>query len=285
MNSAALVLVLGAAFFHATWNLLAKRVSGGAPFVWLTDGVGALFYAPFAIPYIIANISGFTLIAIVMIVGTAVLHLAYFVQLQRSYKIGDLSLIYPLARGTGPAIAAFVAILFFGERPTPIALAGIVLILVGIFVLTGGLRLFRGLDNPLAIGYGLLTGVFIASYTLWDKRAVSFFLISPLIYYYTSIVLRVLLLAPYALTRRKELAGIWRSHHWETIGTGILSPLSYFMILSALVFTPVSYVAPAREVSVLIGTFMGSRFLAEGNARQRLLAAAVILLGIIALAV
>jgi drug/metabolite transporter (DMT)-like permease len=220
-----------------------------------------------------------------MIVGTAVLHLAYFVQLQRSYKVGDLSLIYPLARGTGPAIAALVAVFFFGERPTPIALVGILLVIVGIFILTGGLRLLRGFDNPLAIAYGLLTGVFIASYTLWDKRAVSFFLISPLIYYYTSIVLRVLLLAPYALTRRKELVDIWRAHHRETIGTGILSPLSYFMILTALVFTPVSYVAPAREVSVLIGTFMGSRFLAEGNARQRLLAAAVILLGVIALAV
>jgi drug/metabolite transporter (DMT)-like permease len=285
MNSVALALVLGAAFFHATWNFLAKRVSGGAPFVWLTDIVGALFYAPLAIPFIIVNLSGFTLIAVVMIVGTAVLHLAYFVQLQRSYKVGDLSLIYPLARGTGPAIAALVAVLFFGERPTPIALVGILLIIVGLFILTGGLRLFRGFDNPLAIAYGLLTGVFIASYTLWDKRAVSFFLISPLIYYYTSIVLRVLLLAPYALTQRKELAGIWRAHHRETIGTGILSPLSYFMILSALVFTPVSYVAPAREVSVLIGTFMGSRFLAEGNTRQRLLAATVILLGIIALAV
>ncbi len=285
MNSVALALVLGAAFFHATWNVLAKRVSGGAPFVWLTDIVGVLVYAPLAIPFIIASLSGFTLIAVVMIAGTAVLHLAYFVQLQRSYRVGDLSLIYPLARGTGPAIAAFVAVLFFGERPTPIALVGILLVIAGIFILTGGLRLFRGFDNPLAIVYGLLTGVFIASYTLWDKRAVSFFLISPLIYYYTSIVLRVLLLAPYALTRRKELLDIWRGHYRETIGTGILSPLSYFMILSALVFTPVSYVAPAREVSVLIGTFMGSRFLAEGNARQRLLAAAVILLGIIALAV
>jgi drug/metabolite transporter (DMT)-like permease len=285
MNSVALALVLGAAFFHATWNLLAKRVSGGAPFVWLTDIVGVLVYAPLAIPFIIASLSGFTLIAVVMIAGTAVLHLAYFVQLQRSYRVGDLSLIYPLARGTGPTIAAFVAVLFFGERPTPIALVGILLVIAGIFILTGGLRLFRGFDNPLAIAYGLLTGVFIASYTLWDKRAVSFFLISPLIYYYISIVLRALLLAPYALTRRKELLDIWRVHYRETIGTGILSPLSYFMILSALVFTPVSYVAPAREVSVLIGTFMGSRFLAEGNARQRLLAAAVILLGIIALAV
>ena len=266
MNSVALALVLGAAFFHATWNVLAKRVSGGAPFVWLTDIVGVLVYAPLAIPFIIASLSGFTLIAVVMIAGTAVLHLAYFVQLQRSYRVGDLSLIYPLARGTGPAIAAFVAVLFFGERPTPIALVGILLVIAGIFILTGGLRLFRGFDNPLAIVYGLLTGVFIASYTLWDKRAVSFFLISPLIYYYTSIVLRVLLLAPYALTRRKELLDIWRGHYRETIGTGILSPLSYFMILSALVFTPVSYVAPAREVSVLIGTFMGSRFLAEGNA-------------------
>ncbi len=75
------------------------------------------------------------------------------------------------------------------------------------------------------------------------------------------------------------------AHHWDILGIAILSPLAYMLVLTALVFTPVSYIAPAREMSVLIGTFMGTHLLAEGDKRRRLLAAAVILLGIIGLAI
>ena len=100
--------------------------------------------------------------------------------LQRGYKVGDLSLVYPLARGAGPLFATVGAILLLGERPTPLALAGAVLIVGGVFAMS-----FTGIRNGVnvrgAVGYGLLTGIFIAGYTLWDKVAVSTLAIPPVL--------------------------------------------------------------------------------------------------------
>lgn len=98
-------------------------------------------------------------------------------------------------------------------------------------------------------------------------------------------IARMGLLTPYVWYHRREVSMEWCSHRLEVLGVGVLSPLCYFLVLAALVFTPVSYVAPAREVGVLFGTLMGIRLLAEGDARRRLLAASMIVLGIVALAV
>ncbi|MDR7455635.1 MAG: EamA family transporter, partial [Armatimonadota bacterium] len=76
----------------------------------------------------------------------------------------------------------------------------------------------------------------------------------------------------------------WRAHRVETLGVGLLAPLSYILVLTAMVFTPVSYVAPAREVSILVATVLGTRLLAEGDGARRLAAAAAIAIGVIALA-
>jgi drug/metabolite transporter (DMT)-like permease len=204
------------------------------------------------------------------------------------YRAGDLSLVYPLARGTGPALATVGAIAFFGERPTPVALIGAALVVAGILVMAGGANIIRFRRSTetvrRAIGYALLTGLTIAVYTLWDKHAVSVLLIPPLIFDWFSNVGRVAFLTPFALRRWQDVRRHWSEHRLETFGVAILSPLSYILVLTALVFTPVSYVAPAREISILIGTGMGTRFLAEGDARRRMIAAAALVAGVIALA-
>ena len=92
------------------------------------------------------------------------------------------------------------------------------------------------------------------------------------------------MLTPLAIRHRGKVLAMWREHKIEALGVAVLSPLSYILVLTALVFTPVSYVAPAREISILIGAAMGARLLAEGNARRRLAAASVMVLGIVALA-
>ncbi|MHB8596799.1 MAG: EamA family transporter [Ktedonobacteraceae bacterium] len=285
MNNVALLLVVISAFFHATWNLLAKRTNGGATTVWQYDVASTIIYAPFTIILLVVQHVQIGIIALIFICGSGLLHLTYFILLQRGYRVGDLSFVYPLSRGIGPFLATIIAITVFGECPTIIAFIGMLLVVTGVFLLVGGLSIIRRVHDHRAFLYALIIGLFIAGYTLWDKQAVSVVRVLPTLYYYGIIIIRMLLLTPYALRHRKEIRLEWRAHRFDILGVAILSPISYFLVLTALVFTPVSYVAPAREMSVLIGTFMGARLLAEGDTRRRLLAAAVILLGIIALAV
>jgi drug/metabolite transporter (DMT)-like permease len=284
MTIAALLLVLISAVFHATWNYLAKRTNGGATFVWLYDTTSLVLYAPVVIFFIIWQRPTLTGIGLIFIAGSGLLHLAYFILLQNGYRVGDLSLVYPLARGTGPLLASLIAIVIFGEHPTPIALVGIALILLGVFLVSGGPRIFSRGTSRLGIIFGLVIGCFIAGYTLWDKHGVSVVLVSPLFYEYGATIVRVVLMTPYAVMSWGQIRQDWQTHRFEAIGIAVLSPLAYLLVLIALVFTPVSYVAPAREVGVLIGAFLGAHVLSEGDTRRRMLAAGMIVLGIAALA-
>jgi drug/metabolite transporter (DMT)-like permease len=284
MTLFALGLVLVAAVFHATWNLLAKRVGdGGAVFVWLFGLCSIAIYAPLAAIVVLVVAPHLGPVQYVFMFGSGVLHLGYFVLLQRGYAVGDLSLVYPLARGTGPLLATAAAIVLFGERPSALVLVGIALITAGVFVLTsdaGSLRSALGTG----VFYGLITGVFIAAYTIWDKQAVSALLIPPILQSWATTLVTTMLLTPFALGRRKEIASLWRAHKPEIFGVAILSPLSYILVLTALVFTPVSYVAPAREISILIGAAMGASLLSERDSKRRLIAAAAMVIGVVALA-
>lgn len=124
----------------------------------------------------------------------------------------------------------------------------------------------------------------VAAYTLWDGYAVSRLEVPPLIFMWLSECVRALLLTPNALRNPERLRDEWRRHKLEALVIAVLSPLAYILVLSALTFTPVSYVAPAREISILIGAALGARFLAEGNVRRRLLAASGVVVGVIFLA-
>src|SRR3712207_276656 len=136
MTFFALALVLTAAVFHATWNLLAKRVGdGGAVFVWLFGLCSLVIYAPLAV-VVLVSAPHLGPVEYLFMFGSGVLHLGYFVLLQRGYAVGDLSLVYPLARGTGPLLATAAAIVLFGERPSLLVFVGIALITAGVFVLT-----------------------------------------------------------------------------------------------------------------------------------------------------
>src|SRR4051812_19530776 len=135
MTLLALGFVLIFAVSHALWNLFAKRAGGGAAFVWTFDALSTLLYAPLAVIAMLRWHEPLTVLGLGFIAGSAVLHLAYFLMLQQRYRIGDLSLVYALARSIGPVLSATAAILVFGERPGPIVIAGAALIGVGTFVL------------------------------------------------------------------------------------------------------------------------------------------------------
>ena len=286
MNSSAIILVLSAAFVHALWNLLAKRAGGGVVFIWLFASLSAVIYAPISIYifWIAPPRIGFLGLAFIFV--SALLHLLYFFVLQRGYSKGDLSLVYPLARGTGPMLSAFAAIVFFGERPGLLAIMGAMLVILSVFYLSGGTKLFDKKGETTAswaIRYGFFCGVVIAAYTLWDKHAVAALMIPPVILDWASSITRMLVLGPYAIKRWNEVKHQWRINRKLAIGVAVFNPLSYILVLTALVFTPVSYVAPAREISILFGTLMGTHILSEGHSRRRIISASIMILGVIGL--
>ena len=285
MTAWALTLILTAAVIHATWNLLNKRASGHAVFTWLVAVGSAAIYTPVAVAAMYFRPAPIEFIDIGLMAGSAVLHTAYFVLLNEGYRAGDLSLVYPLARGTGPLLSSIAAILFLGERPSALALCGAVMIVLGVMVLTGNTEKLREAGARKAMGFALVTGTVIAAYTLWDKQAVSRFAVAPIPLDWGANLGRSLLLTPLAIRHWQSVLHEWRIHRVEAIGVAVLVPLAYILVLTAMQFTPVSYVAPAREISILIGTFMGTRLLAEGDVRRRLVAACAMVLGVVALAI
>ncbi|MBV9324233.1 MAG: EamA family transporter [Chloroflexi bacterium] len=285
MTELALILVLVSAVTHASWNFIAKRASAGPVFNWLFDLMAVGACLPFAIGLIVIQQPHLSSAAWVFVVVSAVLELAYFLLLGQGYRSGDLSLVYPLARGTGPMLATAAAVVLFGERPSPQALCGIALIGVGILALAGPRQLQAG-NARRSVVFALLTGVLLAAYTLWDKQAVSPTggAIPPLLYFFLFTTCRAAMLTPYALTRLPTVRSEWRLHRNHAFGVGVLCAVSYILVLYALAISPVSYVAPVREIGILFGAIMGWQLLAEGAGRRRVAGALAMVAGVVALA-
>src|SRR5215218_11115769 len=279
-------LVLLAAVAHAVWNLLAKGGQGGQGFVWLYTVAASVLYLPVLVVALIIAPGPLGWEAFVFMAGSGALHTVYASLLQRGYRTGDLSLVYPLARGAGPAIATAGAIVVFAERPSRLALLGGLLVLCGLVALSQPRRLV-GRDGARAGAaiYAMAAGSVIAAYTLWDAHAVAAVAIPPLLLEWASNAVRTALLAPLAVPRRAAVGSIWREHRTEALSVAVLSPLAYILVLTALVSAPVSAVAPTREVSIVIGTAMGAWLLGEAAAMRRFAAAAVIVVGVSAIAV
>ncbi len=294
MNNLALSLVVVAALLHASWNFLLKKSGGGIGVLALSAVTATTLLTPFAI-YLIAQGFSFTPAIIGMLVGSGLIHLAYFLLLDRAYRGstgggntqggGDLSVVYPLARATGPLLAIIAATLFFGERMTPIAVCGALLIGASAILLTGNVAKLLSRDAKSGAGFALLCGSMIACYTVWDKQAVAVFLIPPIIFDWGANVVRIMIMVPLAHQREPGAMSLaWQNHRKAVIAIGILSPLSYILVLTAMVFTPVSYVAPARELSILFAALIGTQILKEGDTARRTIAAIGMVLGISALA-
>lgn len=301
LNATALALILAAAVAHASWNLFSKQAAaaGAARFVWLMSSAASVLYAPVVTVSLIISPPQLTARSWLFLIGTGVLQVGYFLFLQRAYRAGDLSAVYPIGRGTGALLAAIAGIVLLGERPGPVTLAGIALLIGGVIVLGApGRRLGKGSRSrpggpggaattvsSTAILFALVTGMFIASYTIWDKIAVTTVGNPPLLQGYASVLGMAVMLTPVALAGRARTAQAWHRYRRQAVGAGLLSPLAYILVLVAMTFTSVAAVAPAREVSVLFGVVLGRRLLGEGGLARRLAGAAAIVAGIIAIAI
>jgi drug/metabolite transporter (DMT)-like permease len=288
MPTTALVLVLVAAVIHATWNLILKKAQADVVcFSWVAASGGALMIAPVALALHWGQLTGLGAAQWTAVLASGVLHVAYFIVLQTGYKAGDLSVVYPVARGVGPLLSAVAAILLLGERASAGSVAGLALIVGGTFTIAGGFAILRGRWSPrtrAGLLWGALTGLLIAGYTVNDGRAVKVLGVAPLLFYWLSDASRSLLLVPAVLRRRPmlrhTLATAWR----PALAVALLSPLGYILVLQAMTIAPISHVAPAREVSMLIAAFLGAQMLSEGELLRRLAGAALIAGGVAFLA-
>jgi drug/metabolite transporter (DMT)-like permease len=310
VSPTAIALILVAAVAHASWNLFSKQASaaGTVSFVWLFFTWGAILYAPVTAIVLIVYHPRLSGLPTVFLVGTAVIHIGYALLLQNGYRLGDLSVVYPIGRGSGALLAALAGIVLLGERPGLVAVIGIAFIVTGVMVIGLPARGARPAPDPavpdpvvpdtapvsgparrlpvtLGVVFALLTGVTIAIYTLWDKYAVGPLNVPPVVEDWAATLGVAVALTPFALRDRPKLALVWHGYRRQVLGAAILSPLAYILVLSALRFTAVAVVAPCREVSVLFGVLLGRRLLDEGNVARRLIAAVAIVAGIIAVAV
>ncbi len=279
-----------AAVAHASWNLFSKQAAstGAACFVWLLAAAASCLYAPVVAIVAVASRPHLAALNWLFLAGTGVLQAGYFLFLQFGYRLGDLSLVYPIGRGTGALLSALAGVVILGERPGPLALAGICLIVGGIVAIgiPGGRSGRAGSGSPAearAVAFALCTGTFIASYTVWDKYAVGPLRTPPILQGYAAFPVMVVVFAPMALKDRK-LAEVWTAYRAQIIGAAALAPLAYVLVLVALSFSPVSSIAPVREVSVLFGVLLGRRMLGEAGFLRRVTAAAAIVAGIVAVA-
>ena len=217
MVTSALALVLTSAVLLASWNLLAKRVRGVFGVAWGYAMVGSVVLAPVGLFAWLRMEGSVSLVGMGFLLVSALLHVGYFTTLQRAYGWGDLSLVYPLARGTGPALAVLGAVVLLGERPGPWGWLGAGLVAVAAFGLAS---CGAAVGSRRAVLFGLGTGAFIGAYTLWDAVAVTRVGVPVAVFAWLSEVVRAVLLAPMAWRRRAEVARVWRESRGALVGWG-----------------------------------------------------------------
>jgi drug/metabolite transporter (DMT)-like permease len=291
VSAAALALVVLAGLIHASWNIAAKKAGGDVRFAAFTGLVTMVVWAPVGIWLGAGQVPRWGLLEWSLVAASAVVHTFYFIALLRGYRKADLTVVYPLARGSGPLLSSLVAIVFLGEQLSALGALGIAGVVGGVFLIAGGPGLLRASHDPArrqrihkGMAYGLVTGVFIAAYTVVDGYAVKFALMAPILVDYFGNLARMVLLAPTVLRDRAAARVMWLTQWKYALFVGTISPVSYVMVLYAMQSAPLSHVAPAREVSMLFAALIGGQLLGEGDRLPRILGAACIAAGVMALA-
>ena len=288
MAVAPLLLVVLASFIHASWNLLAKRAASVGPiFVFAYNLIACVAYAPWVL-YLLTQGGGVasTWAGVGFVLMSGLIHLAYSLCLQRGYQVADLSVVYPVARGTGPMLSTLGAFLILGEAPSVQGVGGLLLVVAGIGLIAtqGDLSAFRRPAGQSGVRWGAATGGLIASYTVVDAYAVKSLGITPVVLDWFSNLLRFFLLAPLVIADPHRAIDAMRGYWWIAIGVGLLSPLSYILVLAALTSgAPLSLVAPMREMSMMVGVIMGMLILREKVGPWRLAGCGVLIAGVILL--
>lgn len=276
MSSEAIALVLLAAALHAAWNALVKA-SGDRGVTLALIALGHLLLG--IVIALNTPLPGWE--ALPFIVVSTVIHWGYYWAIFHGYRLGDLSLIYPLSRGLAPLLIALSAVLIIGEGLTVSGWSGIAAISVGIALLSlGAWR--RGVDR-LALLLGLLLAVIIASYSLVDGIGAR--LASSSLSYMAWLFILEGIAAGWLAWRRRQVLRRLAFRQWAAgLGGGVASALAYGLAIHAMTLAPVALVSAVRETSVVIAALIGTVLFKERPIVPRLLAACIVVAGVFAIA-
>jgi len=284
MPPAALVLVLTAAVFHSCWNALTKNARDQFAFLCLAVAVASVLFLPVTL-WALAPI-GVPGAAWPYVIATIALHALYFYALGRSYRSGEFSLVYPVARGLGVALVPVFAALLLDERPSALGALGIALVVSGIAGLqwVGRPRATEGTRRRLGPGTGwaLVTGLTIAAYALVDKAGVS--RLHPVPYIGLMFVGSVLLLLPAVFADAGRFRREWTANWRAILVASAMTLTAYLLVLFAFRLSKAGYVVAAREISIVVSVVIGRLWFGERRLAARLAGAALVLAGVACLA-
>ena len=270
------ILVMVSTVLHAAWNFAVRKASGSLAVLW----VGMWFAVAASLPvvFFLPLRSDAVVAAGPLMAATGLAHSVYFLMLAKAYEEGEISVVYPLARGTGVGGTAVAAWILIDERLTNLGVVGIVTVLLGIFVL--GVVDVRTRKRSRSIPYALLVGATIAVYSVVDKLGVSH--IHPVHYVISLFMIPGVLLAPYVLLRhRTEVVRTWRELKGYALFIGPGSMATYLIVLFAMRLGKVSYILAVREFSVVIGVVLGVLFLGERPGWHKGVGVGAIVLGLL----
>lgn len=274
MTSSIVLAVLFAAMLHAVWNSLAHAIHDrlvGFAMIGLVDAVGGAALAACgglppaqAWPFIVAS---------------ALAHGVYNLLLLASYQLGEFSQMYPLARGTSPWVVALVSLVLLGRGLPVTELAGVLAVSAGLIslVLIGGRP---GRKDVPALAAALLTGLMISAYTVIDGVGVTH---APLLAYAGWLFLlqapSIVIIA--LIRRRRQLVAAMRACAVPGLAGGAISLIAYTIVLWAQLSGALAAIAALRETSIVFGAVIGALFLGERLGPRRVVAAAVVLGGVV----
>ena len=291
MPLTAIALVLIAALLHAGWNIVAKKSGGGAHFVLMGALLIVLLWAPLGLVMMWRQAPVWGWREWALLLASGLTHLVYFNVLLAGYRAADLTVVYPVARGSGPLLSSLGAVLLLGEPAGWRTAAGVLAVSGGVLLIAGGPGLWRNTQDPArrartlaGLRWGAATGALIAVYTVVDAYAVKVMLISPILVDYVGNLLRIPFMLPSVLADRAGFVRDFKTQWKAALVLAAFSPLGYVLVLYAVQMAPLSHVAPAREVSMLFAALLGGRLLGETERGLRLLGAACIVAGVLLLA-
>jgi drug/metabolite transporter (DMT)-like permease len=291
MTPLAIALVLIGALCHASWNVIAKKTNGDARFTFFGSIWMLIIWTPLALWLSWGVVPKWGLREWLFITGCGVLKWVYTLALLKGYRKSDLTVVYPVARGSGPLLSSAIAVIVFGETASKQGVFGILSVVFGVFLIAGGPGMFTAAKSPerraramSGVRWGALTGALIACYTIADAYVVKIVGISPILLDYWANVARLPVSVIPVLRDIPEAKRLWALQWKSAAIMALLAPAGYVCVLYAMTLAPVSYVAPAREVSMLFAAILGGKLLGEEDRFWRIAGALLVVYGVVALA-